>query len=107
MLIKCLWLNQVKKEIHWCGLPNEGADSKAEWARQEKVKLREKLEQHHGFVQVSAVSVRCSSFPREPLHNLPLQTLPSCAAPIVVRFAGATCNVDNKGTGRGAILIAA
>ena len=46
---------QVKKEILWCGLPSGGSDSKAERARQEKARLRSKLESHHGFTQVTAV----------------------------------------------------
>ena len=44
---------QVKKEILWCGLPSGGSDSKAEWARQEKARLRSKLESHHGFTQAT------------------------------------------------------
>jgi hypothetical protein len=44
---------QAKKEIYWVGLPRGGTDSRAERSRQEILRRRAKLEQQHGFMQVS------------------------------------------------------
>ena len=65
---RLLSAQQVKKEIHWCGLKSDGGtDSRSEKARRKRDKLREELEQRTGQMEGSK-SARGARIPTS-LHS--------------------------------------